>query len=161
MPTILSICRDPSLSEIRRLLLTGNGYNVVVATDFRQIEALSAPPNCVVIGTDIEPRVKRAAGKLLDHKWAGIPILEINVFQPEIEGAAWVSSDSPEEVLAALKDLLLPTGKRYTEQLHRKNDGIRQRAMSAVRQARKLVASAREQKERARRLKRELGEVHS
>lgn len=159
MPTVLSICRDPSLCETRRLLLTGHGYNVVVINDFRQIGKISSHPNCVVIGTDIEPKMKRAASSLLEKKWAGVPILEINVLHPEIGGAAFVTSDSPEEVLAALKDLLLPAGRRYTEQLYRRNEGIRERAMNAVLQAKEILVSTREQKARLRRLRRKPDDV--
>jgi hypothetical protein len=147
--TILTICQNESLSETRRLLLTKNGYQVTVVTDFRHIEKISQHPNCVVMGIDIEPRMKRAVAVLLEKRWPGIPILEINILHPEIEGAACVSSDSPEEVVAALKDLLSPTGRRYTENLHRQNMGIRQRATDAVQRAKELATRIGEQTAKA------------
>lgn len=147
--TILTICQNESLSETRRLLLAQNGYQVLVVTDFRHIEKVKSYPNCVFIGRDIEPRIKRAVAILLEKNWPGIPILEINVLHPEIEGAACVPSDSPEEILAALKDLLSPTGRRYTENLHRQNKGIRQRAADAVQRARELATRIEEQTAKA------------
>ena len=147
--TILTICQNESLSETRRLLLTQNGYQVVVVTDFRHIETIKSHPNCVVIGRDIEPRMKRAIAILLEKQWPGIAILETNLLHPEIKGAACVPSDSPEEILAALEDLLSPAGRRYAENLRRQNMGIRRRASDAIQRARELATRIQEQTAKA------------
>lgn len=140
MPTILSICQNPELSEARRLLLAARGYDVLVITDIRELEKIKTVPMCAVMGTDIEPRMKRAAAGLLEQRWPGIAILEINMVRPEIKGAACVASDAPEEVLHALNDLLWPRGARYSEHLRQQARAIVERARRAVRRSEELAA---------------------
>lgn len=140
MPTILSICQSSALSETRRLLLAARGYDVVVITDARELDKIGTAPRCALMGIDIEPRMKRAVAGLLDQHWPGIAMLEINVTHPEIEGAACVASDVPEEVLNALNDLLGPRGRRYSEHLRHQTQGIVERARHAVRRSQELAA---------------------
>jgi hypothetical protein len=156
VPTIVSICQSAALSESLRLLLEGRGYDILFITDVRELDKIKTVPRCSVMGIDIEPKMKRAAAGLLKKKWPGISILEINSAHPEIEGAACVASDGPEEVLAALNGLLLPRGRKYSEYLRHQARDLSKRARSNVRRSEELAAwIAQQGKKSGRRVRRD------
>jgi hypothetical protein len=84
--------------------------------------------------------VKDEIKQTLTRQWPRISILEINSAHPEIEGAACVASDGPEEVLAALNGLLLPSGRRYSEYFRHQARDLSKRARSNVRRSEELAA---------------------
>lgn len=126
-------------------MLEQHGFSVVVATNFVDIQQKCVDKNisCILIGMNIEPRIKRAIGKLLEEVCPQTPLLEICRITPEIEEASFVCSDAPEDLLAALDDLLKPYGRRYTEQLCRRTKAILGRAAESVALAREMRARIR------------------
>lgn len=143
---ILSIAHDPAVVETRRLVLEQRGFAVAIATNFVEIEQKCRQRNiaCIVIGMDIEPSIKRTIGNLLTNACPQLPLLEICRTAPEIEGASAVHSDAPEDLLAAIDDLLKPSGRRYTEQLYRRAKATRKKAAEASALAREMRARIRE-----------------
>ncbi len=142
---ILSISSNPAVSETRRMVLEQRGYKVAEAADFHEIsdQCSNTHYGCAVVGTDIDPKMKRAIAAVLEKLCPGLPILEICRISPEIPGAAMLDSDSPEALVKAVDDLLLPSGSRYTEQLHRRAAAIRERAAQSLDRVRQTRARAR------------------
>jgi DNA-binding response OmpR family regulator len=142
---ILSISLNPAVAETRRLLLEQYGYHVVVATNFLEVKEKCRDMRfaCAIIGTDIEAAMKRAIAKTLEESCSQMPILEIVRGSQEIERASSVESNEPEVLLAAVDDLLHPTGRRYTEQLHRRTQTIQEKTVQSVAVARQIRATAR------------------
>lgn len=141
---ILSLNYDQA--ETRRLLLEQHGLTVATATNFVEVEQKCKQGNiaCIIVGMDIEPHIKRAIGNLLAETCPQLPLLEICRLSPEIEEASTVLSDAPEDLLAAIDDLLNPTGRRYTEQLYRRAKAIRKKAAEASALAREMRARIRQ-----------------
>lgn len=151
---ILSISSSPAISGTRRLILEQHGYEVAEAADFVDIEQKCRENHyrCAILGTDIDPRMKRAIALALKRFCPEMPILEIIRLSSEINGAATVASDSPEALLKAVDDLLIPNGVRYTEQLHRRTQVIWDRAAQAFQEARNTRAQTRDIVAEARKL---------
>jgi DNA-binding response OmpR family regulator len=108
--TILSIRATQAMAEATRLLLEEQGFRVVSATDFRQVEAACAQGQfeLVLIGDAIEPRTKKAIAALIrDRCSVTVPILEIYTSKPELDNVHSVSaSDPPAELIQTLKTIL-------------------------------------------------------
>lgn len=137
--TVLCICLVPAVAETQRLLLEQQGYRVFLATNFHEIEEIArqTPLDCALVGADIEPKMKRAIAAMLQDKFPATAILEVCRFSPEIEGVAYVLAESPDDILGAVNDLLLPHGRRHTEFLQRRSTLARQRAQEMVEQTRR------------------------
>jgi hypothetical protein len=87
---ILSISLNPAVSATRRMVLEQHGYEVAEAADFLQIKDRCAEARfaCAILGTDIEPKMKRAIATVLEQLCPGMPILEIFRISPEIPASA-------------------------------------------------------------------------
>jgi len=151
---ILSISNNPAVSETRRLVLEQRGFTVIVATNFAEVQQkCQGDIACIIVGTDVEPKVKRAIGHILAESCPQTPLLEICRISPEIEGASTVLSDAPEDLVAAIDDLLKPTGRRYTEQLGRRAEVIRKKAAESTALAAESIALAKEMRARIRQMR--------
>lgn len=138
--TVVCICLTPSVADVQRMLLEQHGYRVFVATNFHEVLNLARRTelNCALICADIEPKMKRAIASMLEEKFLRTSILEIGPISPEMEGLPRVLSDSPEDVLAAVDDLMRPNGKRFNQVVQRRAANARRRARETVRLAREL-----------------------
>ncbi len=98
------------MAEATRLLLEDHGFQVVSATDFRQVEAACADGrfNLVLIGDAIEPRTKKAIATLIhDRRAVKVPILEIYSSKPELDNVHSVAgSKPPDDLIRTLKSIL-------------------------------------------------------
>ena len=112
MPKILSVASSEVLKTTRHLLLEQQGYSVYSALDLAEIEALGRIENVdlAVIGHGFRGPEKRKIAHLVNHHNPGVPILEMCFQSPEIPGADFILSDSPDEVLKAIK--LVLAGRR-------------------------------------------------
>lgn len=135
---VLSISADPAVSETRRRVLQEHGYSVVVATNLLEVEQMCRNMEiaCVIIGADIEPKMKRAIARIINEVRCLMPVLEIIHISPEIEGASTVQSNDPAALVEAVEDLLKPTGRRFSEQLYRRSRAIKKLASETVGQSR-------------------------
>ena len=105
---ILCIAATEPILQTRQLLLERNGYQVVPALNFRQVEEACREGNfdLAVVGQEIEAKIKKAIGIKMRELRPQAPILEMCRYSPEIEGSHFTVSDSPEELLTSIADVL-------------------------------------------------------
>jgi DNA-binding NtrC family response regulator len=105
---ILCISANGPILQTRKLLLERNGYEVVPALNFREVEEAchASHFDLALIGQDIEAKIKKALGFKIKELCAGTPILEMCRYSPEIEGSAFTVTDSPDELLAVVSSIL-------------------------------------------------------
>ena len=118
MARILSVASNEVLQTTRRLLLEQQGFSVHSALNLAEVEAMdkASPVDMALIGHGFRGSDKRKIANLINHHYPGLPILEMCFNSPEIPGADFVLSDSPHELIAAIKMVL--AGRRvrgYTE----------------------------------------------
>jgi DNA-binding response OmpR family regulator len=105
--TILSI-RSKEAVESTRLLLEQQGFRVISATDFKQVEAACAEAqfDLVLIGDAIEPKIKKAIVALLRDRRSAAPVLELYHGKPELEDVYSVDAVSPDDLIASVNRVL-------------------------------------------------------
>ncbi len=106
--TILCISANDAILQTRKLLLEKNGYQVIPALNFREVEEAcrTGKFDLALIGQDIEAKPKKALGFKIRELCPKVSILEMCRYSPEIEGAAFTVSDSPEDLLAIISEVL-------------------------------------------------------
>jgi DNA-binding response OmpR family regulator len=118
MATILSVSSSDVLKTTRQLLLEQQGYVVCSAQTLAEVESIgkTKKADLAVIGHGFPGPEKRKIAHAVNHYYPGLPILEMCFQSPEIPGADFVLSDSPDELITAIK--LVLGGRRvrgYTE----------------------------------------------
>jgi hypothetical protein len=118
MATILSLASNEVLKTTRRLLLEHHGFTVCAALTLAEVEALGKTEkvDLALIGHGFKGVEKRKIAHAVNHYYPGLPILEMCFHSPEIPGADFILSDSPDELIAAIG--LVLAGRRvrgYTE----------------------------------------------
>ncbi|HZD95875.1 MAG TPA: hypothetical protein VE133_16560 [Candidatus Sulfotelmatobacter sp.] len=118
MARILSVASTEVLGTMRRLMLEQEGHSVCSALNLseveraRQIEKL----DLALIGHGFRGPEKRKIARAVNRFFPGLPILEMCFHSPEIPGADFVLSDSPSELIKAIR--LVLDGRRvrgYTD----------------------------------------------
>jgi DNA-binding response OmpR family regulator len=106
--TILCIRATPALAEATRLLLEQHAYEIVTATDFKQVEAACTNIrfDLALIGDNFDPRIKKAIYLLIKENCAKVPILEMYKGNPAIDNAEHVNAASPDELILAVRRML-------------------------------------------------------
>jgi DNA-binding NtrC family response regulator len=107
--TIFCIRATPALAQATRQLLEQYAYEIVTATDFKQVEAGCANIqfDLALIGDDnFEPRIKKAIALLLKEHCPDVPILEICKDTPVTEASEFVQEGSPDELVKAVRRML-------------------------------------------------------
>jgi hypothetical protein len=112
--TILCISANDAILQTRKLLLEKNGYQVIPALNFREVEDACRSGNfdMALIGQDIEAKPKKALGFKIRELCPRVLILEMCRYSPEIEGAAFTVSDSPDELLLTISEVLSGSYKK-------------------------------------------------
>jgi len=118
MAKILSVAGSEVLRTTRQLLLEQEGYSVCSALNLTEVEILAKTENIdlALIGHGFRGPEKRKIARAVNQHFPGLPILEMCLHSPEIPGADFVLSDSPVDVIKAIKQVL--NGRRvrgYTE----------------------------------------------
>ena len=118
MAKILSVASNEILKTTRRLLLEHQGFTVCSALTLAEVEALAQTEkvDLALIGHGFRGVEKRKIAHAVNHYFPGLPILEMCFHSPEIPGADFILSDSPDELIAAIAIVL--AGRRvrgYTE----------------------------------------------
>jgi hypothetical protein len=118
MPKILSVASTEILKTTRELLLEHQGFVVCSALTLAEVEVLGPieKVDLALIGHGFRGEDKRKLAHTVNHYYPGLPILEMCFHSPEIPGADFILSDSPDELIAAIR--LVLAGRRvrgYTE----------------------------------------------
>jgi hypothetical protein len=119
MIKILSVASNEVLKTTRQMLLEQEGYAVCSAlslTDVEQLGPLEEKVDLALIGHGFRGPEKRRIARTVNQFFPGLPILEMCFHSPEIPGADFVLTDSPPELLKAIK--LILQGRRvrgYTD----------------------------------------------
>jgi hypothetical protein len=112
MAKILSVAFSEVLKTTRQLLLEQQGFSVYSALNLIEIESMQKPEtvDLALIGHGFRGVEKRKIAHLVNHHYPGLPILEMCFQSPEIPGADFILSDSPDELIKAIK--LILAGRR-------------------------------------------------
>ena len=118
MVKILSVASTEVLKTTRQLLLEKEGFAVSSALTLADVEALSETEkvDLALIGHGFRGPDKRKLARAVNHLCPGLPILEMCFHSPEIPGADFILSDSPAELIKAIRQIL--NGRRvrgYTD----------------------------------------------
>jgi hypothetical protein len=112
MGKILSVASSEVLKTTRRLLLEHQGFSVCSALTLAEVESLGKTEqvDLALIGHGFRGADKRKIANVVNHYFPGLPILEMCFNSPEIPGADFVLTDSPDDLIAAIK--LVLAGRR-------------------------------------------------
>jgi hypothetical protein len=112
MARILSVASSEILKTTRQLLLEQQGFSVCSALTLKEVETLGKDEkvDLALIGHGFRGPDKRKIAHMVNHYFPGLPILEMCFHSPEIPGADFVLSDSPHELITAIKHVL--SGRR-------------------------------------------------
>jgi hypothetical protein len=119
MIKILSVASNEVLKTTRQMLLEQEGYAVCSGLTLADVEKLGQSEENVdlaLIGHGFRGPEKRRIARTVNQFFPGLPILEMCFHSPEIPGADFVLTDSPAELLKAIK--LILQGRRvrgYTD----------------------------------------------
>jgi len=107
MARILSISSSDVLRTTRRLVLEREGYQVrslnpKSAAVFAEDEKF----DLAIIGHTVEGHDKRRIANIINQRFPGLPILELCFHSPEIPGTDFILSDSPTDLLVAVREIL-------------------------------------------------------
>ena len=108
MATILSVAFSEALKTTRHLLLEQQGFAVCSALDLADVEAMGKIQgvDMALIGHGFRGPEKRKIAHLVNNHYPGLPILEMCYQSPEIPGVDFILSDSPADLIAAIKMVL-------------------------------------------------------
>ena len=103
--TVLSIAFQDEIAEQTKRVLEQNSFAVVTASDFKQLEAICVRGDFQValVESEIQPKVKRAIGRLLNANCPHVPVVEMCQGAPEIAGAQPVSFDQLGDIVPAIR----------------------------------------------------------
>ena len=112
MAKILSVAFSEVLKTTRHLLLEQQGFSVYSALNLAEIEAMGklSDVDLALIGHGFRGAEKRKIAHIVNNHCPGLPILEMCYQSPEIPGADFILTDSPDELIAAIK--LVLSGRR-------------------------------------------------
>jgi DNA-binding response OmpR family regulator len=108
MAKILSVASSEILRTTRQLLLEQEGFAVCSALSLAEVEQVTQTEklDLAVIGHGFRAQEKRKIARVVTQSFPGLPILEMCFHSPEIPGADFVFSDSPGELIKAIKQVL-------------------------------------------------------
>jgi len=118
MIKILSVASSEALKTTRQLLLEQEGYAVCSALNLADVEELGKTEkiDLALIGHGFRGPEKRKIARAVNQFFPGLPILEMCFHSPEIPGADFVLTDSPTDLIKAIRNIL--NGRRvrgYTD----------------------------------------------
>jgi hypothetical protein len=112
MAKILSVASTENLKTTRHLILQNAGHDVVSFSSMPAIEDLEilGKPDLAVLGHGFRGSDKRKIALALNQLFPGLPILEMCINSPEVPGADFILSNSPEHLVSAVCEIL--SGRR-------------------------------------------------
>ncbi len=118
MAKILSVASTEPLKTTRQLLLQHEGYAVRSVLTLAEVETMDGKEkvDLALIGHGFRGPEKRKIARTINRHFPGLPILEMCFHSPEIPGADFLLTDSPTELLKAIR--LILAGRRvrgYTD----------------------------------------------
>ena len=118
MASILSVASSEALKTTRQLLLEQEGHRVFSALNLADVNdvAQAQQVDLALVGHGFRGEHKREIAQTINQFFPGLPILEMCFHSPEIPGADFVLSDSPAELVKAIR--LVLAGRRvrgYTD----------------------------------------------
>lgn len=118
MARILSITPSEVLRTTRQLVMEKEGHQVQSLGELAHSDSLALEEkfDLAVIGHGYRGDDKRRMANLINQHFPGLPILELCFQSPEIPGADFILTDSPDELLVAIKEIL--SGRRVRGFLH-------------------------------------------
>jgi len=104
---LLVVVTDAALC-LHREWLENAGYLVRPASSLKDVEQACHTEkfDLVLLADTVEPKMKKAIGMMIRHFFPDIPILQMGRTRPDIDGNAFVTSDSREEVLRSVSKIL-------------------------------------------------------
>jgi hypothetical protein len=95
--TLLLICLTHELTEAQRVILEEHGYQVLVASDLRELDRISKNGrlDCAVLGEDLGSGMKHAIAGLLCDNLPTLAILEEYTVSPVLLDADHVLAEIP------------------------------------------------------------------
>lgn len=108
MAKILSVASTEVLKTTRQLMLEQEGHSVCSALTLAEVEKLGhlEKVDLALIGRGFPGPQKREIARLVNLLYPGLPILEMCNHSPEIPEANFVLSDSPDDVIQAIRHIL-------------------------------------------------------
>ena len=108
MATILSVAATEVLLTTRQLLLEQQGYSVCSAASLDEVKTLAQTEkvDLALIGHGFPGPNKREIARTVLECYPGVPILEMCHHSPEIPNVDFVLSDTPADLVRAVKDIL-------------------------------------------------------
>jgi len=106
---IISVASNEPLKTTRQLLLEQQGYRVFSALSVVDVEAMDLSGEEValaLVGHGFRGPEKRKIARAVNQHFPGLPILEMCFQSPEIPGADFLLTDSPAELVKAIKMIL-------------------------------------------------------
>lgn len=118
MARILSITPTEVLRTTRHLVIEKEGYEVRSLADAPNPDAIAGDEkfDLAVIGHGYGGNDKRRIANAINQLFPGLPLLELCFQSPEIPGADFILTDSPDELLVAIKEVL--AGRRVRGFVH-------------------------------------------
>jgi len=113
------VASNEPLKTTRQLLLEQEGYRVYSALLLADVETVAKSEeqlHLALIGHGFRGPEKRKIARAVNHHFPRLPILEMCFQSPEIPGADFLLTDSPAELIKAIK--LILDGRRvrgYTD----------------------------------------------
>jgi hypothetical protein len=106
--TVLSITFRDEIAERTQRLLEQNSFAVVVASDFKELKELCSSGNfdVALVESEIQPKVKKAIGRMLHADCPHAPVVEMCEGEPEIAGAIPVSPEQINDIIPAIRRLV-------------------------------------------------------
>ena len=108
MARILSIAPTEVLRTMRQLVIEKEGYEVLSLADAPDADVIARDKkfDLAVIGYGYRGEDKRRIANVINQLFPGLPLLELCFQSPEIPGADFIISDSPAELVMAIKEIL-------------------------------------------------------
>jgi hypothetical protein len=108
MARIVSIASTEILKTTRQLILQNAGHEALSFSSTSGIQELDGDwkPELAVVCHGFRGSDKRKLALALNQAFPGLPILEMCMNSPEIPGADFILSHSPEHLLIAVQDIL-------------------------------------------------------
>ena len=112
--TVLSITFQGEIAEQTKRVLEQNAFAVVIASDFKQLEEVCVRGDfhVALVESAIQPKVKKAIGRLLNANCPQVPVVEMCHGDPEIAGALPVSSDQLGDIVPAIRRTIGPPNQK-------------------------------------------------
>src|SRR5215472_196455 len=104
---LLVVPTDDAL-RLHREWLEIAGYRVSPASSLKEVEqACNAQSfDMVLLADSVDPKMKKAIGKVIRHFFPETPILQMGRTRPDIGGNCFVTSDSRDEILRSVSKIL-------------------------------------------------------